>query len=207
MTSWSDGLLRSVQFWTLYLGIGLPLLGVLAGSFCVIVKSRADQEINRRETIASARVDLLAQQLQKKTEDDLRAQLDQANQRAKELESRQGSRVITPEQRAKFIELVEFSPRGRVSVTIKRGVDPATVAYAKQIREMVGAAGYDVGADVNIASGGQIPTGVFMVVGNEKHPFAGAIQHALGDIGISATGLVDDSIAEDEVRIEVGVKP
>jgi hypothetical protein len=213
MSSWSDSLLRSAQFWMFYLSIGVPLLGVLAGGFCAIVKDRAEHEIIRRQEIAGASKEGLEAERRQAIEGDLRAQLEQANQRARELAERPATegqtppRSITAAQRAKFIDLLEFSPKGPVRVNVMSGVDAETTAYARQIHEMVASAGYEAGDAIGVKAGGQIPEGVFMVVGHTKHPFAGAMQQAFSMIGINATGLIDDSIPGDEVRVEVGQKP
>jgi hypothetical protein len=207
MSSWSDGFLRGAQFWLLYLGIGLPLLGALAGGFCVLLKDRAGAELGRRELAGRVQIEQRAAEVRRRADGDLRAQLDQAAQRVRALERQANTRVITPEHRAMFIEALEFSPRGKVSVNVTAGVDSEAVAYAEQIREMIAAAGYDTGAVVHVEATKQIPAGVFMVVHDAKHPFAGALQQALGKIGLNATGLVDESVPGEEVRVEVGVKP
>ena len=206
MNAWSDGLLRSMQFWMLWLGIGLPLLGALAGGFCAFLKLHADEEIQRRGAVAAAAQVESERQQRDKTVSQLREQLDQAGKQAAALEL-QKHRRITMEERAKFIAQLEFAAKGKVQVRINSGVDAETFAFANQLHEMVAVAGYDDGAAVEVGSGGQVPQGVFMTVGHEHHPFAGAIQQALAGIGIGATGLIDNSIPGDEVRIDVGTKP
>jgi hypothetical protein len=207
MNSWSDGFLRGAQVWLFYLGIGLPLLGALAGGFCVLLKDRAGAELGRRESLVRTQTEQRAAELRLRVDYDLRAQLDQAKQRLRSMEQQQNTRAITPAQREKFLDAMEFSPRGKVSVNVTAGVDAGTVAYADQIREMIAAAGFDAGAVVNVGTTKQIPAGIFMIVSDPKHPFAGALQQALGQIGVHATGLVDESVPGEEVRVEVGIKP
>ena len=207
MSAWSDGFLRGAQVWLFYLGIGLPLLGALAGGFCVLLKERAGAELGRRDSIARVQTEQRAAEVRRQADDELRGRIDQAAQRARALEQQLHTRVITPAQRAKFIDALEFSPKGKVSVNVTAGVDAGTIAYAEQIREMIAAAGFDAGAVVNVGTTKQIPAGLFMIVSDLKHPFAGALQQAFSQIEVHATGLVDEAVPGEEVRVEVGIKP
>jgi hypothetical protein len=189
------------------LGIILPLLGALAGGLCVVVKSRADHEINQRQLTAASKTSAKELDAREKADADLRARADQATRRAQELETKLNTRQITPEQRSKFVDLVEFADKGKVTVCVTEGVDSATMEYANQIREMLNAGGYQSGDTVKVEPGRQIPAGLFMLVKHQHHPFAGAIQQAFVAIEISATGLIDESVPDGEVQIDVGVKP
>ncbi len=136
----------------------------------------------------------------------LRAQLEQAGKAAAQLEQ-QTHRRITPDERSKFIDDLEFSPKGKVRVHVNQAADAETLGFADQIRELVTAAGYDAGPTLDLGPGEQIPPGVFMSVKHGHHPFAGALQQAFGTIGVNATGVIDFHIEGDEVRIDVGKKP
>jgi hypothetical protein len=133
MSSWSDDFLRGAQVWLFYFGIGFPLLGALAGGFCVLLKDRAGAESGRRQSIGRAQTEQRAAEVRRRADIDLRTQLDQSKQRVRALEQELNTRVITPEQRAQFIDALEFSARGKVSVNINAGADPGTIAFADQI--------------------------------------------------------------------------
>lgn len=127
-----------------------------------------------------------------------------------ELEARFRERTITESDGEKFIKLLANVPKGNVVVYINGNSGSEVQNYAEQIRQMIGAAGYDVGKMCAQGwGGGQIPKGISVAVksATNQPPFAGQIQNALKTIGIETTGYLDDSLDEKTMKIFVGSKP
>jgi hypothetical protein len=120
-------------------------------------------------------------------------------------------RTITEEDRAKFISLIKGVPSGNVEVWVNGSAGAETIDYAEEIRQMVGACGYNVGRQCAMGFGtGIIPKGVYVGIKTitNQPPFAGAIQRALIAIGINAKGYEKSDIKDNQtMEIYVGQKP
>jgi hypothetical protein len=125
------------------------------------------------------------------------------------MERRAAPRVLSDEQKQRFVEFLKAAPKGKVAVYSFMSADPETIEYANKIRDMVIGAGFDSGSMVGMSLGGRVPTGVAITIKNasQQPAHAGAIQQAMALIGTPMDGLVDPSVPDGEVRIIIGLKP
>ena len=141
--------------------------------------------------VATPMLGLLKDHLDAKWKAELKQQADATEAVTMRLEAKQRPRVITLEQRVKFTELLNSSPRGFVRV-VATASNTETDNYSSQIRKMLDEAGYgtadnsailhSVGAVQESSSFANISLGVYST--NDVPSYAVHIQNAFREIGI-----------------------
>jgi len=131
--------------------------------------------------------------------------LSRANAKVGELDAKMHPRIITDEQRKKFINLMAKIPKGKIDVEVSLEGGAEADAYARQIQQMITEAGYETrfGSTLNAMA-----NGVFFGIKDTNNPpvFAGEVEWDLKAIGIDIKGFVD-ATAENGIQIIVGPKP
>jgi len=131
--------------------------------------------------------------------------LSRANAKVGELDAKMHPRIITDEQRKKFINLMAKIPKGKIDVEVSLEGGAEADAYARQIQQMITEAGYETrfGSTLNAMA-----NGVFFGIKDTNNPpvFAGEVEWDLNAIGIDIKGFVD-ATAENGIQIIVGPKP
>lgn len=121
---------------------------------------------------------------------------------------RRKPRQITLQQRARLVEILSAGPKGSVDIECVLG-DGEGLAFANQIDEVLKAAGWTT---TGVSQGVFTPTnpagaGILVHSGRTAPPYAGALQHAFGSVGLPLGGLEQGQLPEGKVQILVGVKP
>ena len=131
-----------------------------------------------------------------------------AERRLLELQQQIEPRRIADAERTRLIELLRDSPTAVVAVRYI-GADPEAEAFARQIHEVLLAAGWSsrVRGSVLYTSGS--PTGVRLLVRSVSQPPASstALLEILADAGISVHRNQSSDINAGELEILVGTKP
>ena len=111
---------------------------------------------------------------------------EEARALVKRMEDKQSQRVITPAQKAAFIAATARTPKGSIAVEILMG-GPECHEYANQIRDMVVAAGFDSGSEVQQGLSG-LPAAKGVIVwardATKLPPFTSEVLNALVAIGL-----------------------
>lgn len=136
---------------------------------------------------------------------DARSEAVAAKREAAEARAASAQRIISAEQREKFIESVKGVQRGKVQIwTIAN--DPECWEYAVQVQSMIKAAGYDVHPMIQtrMQFGGAI-VGCWLLVKSKDHPapHGGDIQAGLMAIGIDAGGNAEPMVEDEQTAVVV----
>jgi hypothetical protein len=125
-----------------------------------------------------------------------------------ELQERLKARTITPEQRTAFLRVLENAPKGSVEISVVTD-DREAFGFASQIRDILQAAGYDVGLMGSFTIFGQPLIGVRLNVksAEKQPPHGGPIQQALEAAGVQHVVATLGGEKDDVVYIAVGTKP
>lgn len=122
-----------------------------------------------------------------------------------ELQERVKDRQITPEKRARILELLSNNPKGTTTISFAAN-DTEAFNFAKQLAEVLAAAGWHVTlGNPSIESTSVGGVGIF--VHGEHNPPAVALQRALGEVGFPAAGFLNPELPEEYVGIFVSKKP
>ena len=192
MLSWWDSLeaVTNLTWWLKWIGASLTIVGGL----CVIATLVSSK---REETLKNKR-DGLKQEQTESNEKALRARLAAA-------EERQKGRRLTDEQRAKLIEVSKRYSRGPIQLHAPLN-DAEAMRFAMDLRDALKEAGWD--AREIITSINWFDKGLAVWVNPDKPaPHAGALQEALGKIGLEVEGVGNIGMPEDRVILFVGSKP
>jgi hypothetical protein len=123
------------------------------------------------------------------------------------LQRRMEPRRISPEQRARLIEILSHSPKGKVVIDCVLG-DAEGQTFANDIEGVLKASGWEAGTNQGVYSGGN-PVGFGILVRNAATApqYATILQKAFFAIGIPLAGAERPDLPEGTVQIVVGNKP
>jgi hypothetical protein len=145
-----------------------------------------------------------------------RVEIDLAKQKEKaataehallQLQRRAEPRRISADQRVRLVALLSQSPKGKVSISCVLG-DGEGLAFAKDIDDVLKAAGWETNFGQGVYSGGN-PVGFGIVVRNaiSAPPYATALQRAFFSVGIPVAGEENPQLNAGDIQIIVGNKP
>jgi len=130
-----------------------------------------------------------------------------AEARISELEQREAlnrDRHLSPEQKAKFLQLLSDKPKGRFDTMIG-GATRETADFAQELVTALTEAGWSLYRRGTII-GPSGPRGLKLIVQNGENQRAIALQQALNLIGFSAAGEVNPKREPDSLEIYIGEK-
>lgn len=149
---------------------------------------------------------ILAQERLKVTE----TELEQTKVKTADLERRLAPRMLTADQRERFIKFLSNTTKGPVAVE-HSGLVAETITFTEEIRSLLEASGFTISA-YNMPLGYMVkapePWFVAIIIGEGKHPpYAEKLLLAFKEIGIDATATDGKDIASPgEVKVYVGAK-
>jgi hypothetical protein len=200
MPGWWNSLdaLRSIVGPLRWAGVAVTAFGVIIGMLSVAVQNRVDRlarEVQRRhdeqQRAHIAEAHELATAATKQAESEREARL---ASEARERE-RATPRTITDEQRKRFLKITGTSPKGQVDrVWVSIG-DGESMAFARQLIELLRAGGWNTPKVSQGTITKTTPPGVGVAIQvprlDDTTRHAGLLQEALNHIGVSNDGRVD----------------
>jgi hypothetical protein len=192
-------------YWRLSLVSSL-LVGItfVVGFWTVRVGARANKRQSRDLAVFAAK---LAEQ--SRLTEEQRERAAKAEKSVLELQAKFTPRLVTGENRAKFLAALSNATRGKVNVSVVSG-DPEAFTFASQLRDTLQGAGFDVGPILgSFMLFGAPVVGVQVCIANEanKPPHAFSIRAALDAIGVKTDGIAPYGSEPDVVNINIGTKP
>ena len=164
-------------------------------------ESRAKQaELTREQT-------KLAEEQQKTAEAQREAAIAQLalKKHLEEVAERQKPRTITPEKRARILEILRNEAKGEIKISFEVNNEEA-LDFARQIVEVLTFAGWNasiVGSAFEMTTPG--PLTIF--VSNAYNPPAAALQRALEEVGFPTKGFLNDKLPQGHIGMFVGRRP
>ncbi len=122
-----------------------------------------------------------------------------------EVAERQKPRNLTPEQRAKLLDILMAGAKGTYEIIYVAG-DPESKNFANQLAAVLKDAGWTLERMDSMLSADPI-IGLMIVAQNTKNLRAAILQQALQQIRFPAAGELEQGRPEDYVRLVVGTKP
>lgn len=197
MSAWWDSI-ETVSRFNNWMQISIVVFGVLAAvasAFAILAANRISDLQDLEKTALRTELE--------KAKDDAAS----AVQAASSVAEKQKPRFLSEAAKKSLITALTPFRGTPVDITAVLG-DGESFAFASQLKAMLEQSGWKANG-VNQAVFSGHPVGLILVVrSQEKAPqAAGALQQALGQIGLEAPGDVDPNTPLDSVKLIVGHKP
>ena len=208
--------LRSVEGWYLIfqtLSVIFVMLTVGAGAGTLITGYITHKRQSRSVAAAKVKTEQEVTNLRSSAAEAERKRAE-TEHALRELQEQQqtAQKGITPEQRQRFLYLMERLPKGKVEIRFIEGNEDST-EFASALADMFKEAGCEVvDPFLPFASPGKVPVAIGLRIKDEQSvpPQSVSLQKTLERIGIKAPAQVEDSdvpIEPDVVRVYVYGKP
>lgn len=166
-------------------------------------------EANERTASVSLRLEEEARKRAEAQQETAKAQ-QALVEKTEEIRLRQLPRHLTPEQRARLVEILKSSPKGEVDIVCVLG-DGEGFAFATELDGVLKAAGWTAsgGGVSQVAYSGGNPIGAGIIVHSSQTvpPYAAALQHAFELIGFPLPGAEKSDLPAGKVQLLIGNKP
>jgi len=154
---------------------------------------------NRRKIVRKSKRD-------KQESKSVRDTLITAEQESDQANPESASRIITPEQRRRFVNILRDEPKGTFRIQYIAG-DKEAFEYSRRISDMLSEAGYSLSGGIGKFAGNEAVQGISIVINrNETQPrYAEPIFDAFRSIGINIEAERNKQLVKPlEVLISVG---